>query len=159
MINGVLQVRISATKKMCRSFKVIHNGVPTNISIAHNSVRRGSWPLRIISKMFIRTLSLSNITINSVAISLVPSECKVRTKLSRCKLWGCCCYPYRYNRSLLERASDNFNLQHGGENQYVSKAIFSEGRLNPYRGSGVTNYNNKTSLFISTNCKCSTFWK
>lgn len=75
IINGVVSLRISATKKTWRSFKVTQNGVPTNISIAHSSVPRGSWPLRIISRMCIRTLSLSNITINSVAISLGPSEC------------------------------------------------------------------------------------
>lgn len=76
-------------------------------------------------------------------------------RLSRRDLsFYCIAFQPRYNRTLLERAILNFNLQHGAGTQILGNVIFSDGNLNPYRSNGVAEYDNKTSQFVNTKCDC-----
>jgi len=55
-----------------------------------------------------------------------------------------------YNRTLFERAVDNFNVQHGAQNQVISSAIFSNGNLDPYLSHGIAEYDINTSEAVNT---------
>lgn len=59
----------------------------------------------------------------------------------------------RYNYKALERATENFNTQHGSQNQIISNVIFTEGGLNPYISHGVADYDSNISELIVTPCK------
>lgn len=60
---------------------------------------------------------------------------------------------YSYNRTLLQRAADNFNVQHGSQNQVITNAIFSFGSLDPFLEHGIVEYNIATSEVVGTPCK------
>lgn len=62
---------------------------------------------------------------------------------------------YRYNRTLLERAVNDFNIQNGAQNQVVTNAIFTHGALDPLLAHGIVDYNIDTSQAILTSCKWS----
>jgi len=55
-----------------------------------------------------------------------------------------------YNRTLFERAVDNFNLQNGAQDQVISNAIFSNGNLDPYLSHGISEYDIYASEAVNT---------
>lgn len=62
-------------------------------------------------------------------------------------------YFTRYNFTALERATENFNIQHGSQHQIISNVIFTEGGLSPYVSQKVIGYDSKISELIVTPCK------
>lgn len=59
----------------------------------------------------------------------------------------------RFNRTILEGALDNFNIQHGSQNQVVTNAIFSHGGLDPLLDHGMVQHRHKVSEMVLTRCK------
>lgn len=62
-------------------------------------------------------------------------------------------FSFRYNRTLLERAVNNFNIQNGAQNQVVSNAIFTHGTLDPLLAHGVVESRVEGSQAILTSRK------
>lgn len=63
----------------------------------------------------------------------------------------------RFNRTILEGALDNFNIQHGSQNQVVTNAIFSHGGLDPLLDHGMVQHRHKVSEMVLTRCKLNLF--
>lgn len=64
----------------------------------------------------------------------------------------CVQYYFSFNRTLLDRAVESFNVQYGSQNQVISNAIFSFGELDPFLDHGITEYNVETSEVAGTSC-------
>lgn len=64
-----------------------------------------------------------------------------------------CMYSYSFNRTRLERAVENFNIQHGSQNQVITNAIFTNGYLDPLLDHGIVEYDVAGSEVVSTSCK------
>lgn len=147
--------RFSSTRKIWKQSNQCFNGNPMKFSTVLNSAQTGISRRRMVLNTFSRTSSHSSITTNGALMSLVTGEFKF-SFIAHANPDHIIIYrtqKRRYNRTLLERASIHFNLQNGGDIQYVSKVIFSDGHLNPYRSNGVAEYNPITSDLVITECK------
>lgn len=58
-----------------------------------------------------------------------------------------------YNWTALRNALNNFNIQHGAQNQVIPNAIFSNGNLDPMLAHGMYEHLNFVSEIVSTGCK------